>query len=75
MQVIFFFIDKIIFLLYLLYVIVICAYTAENEDELTIEVGDLIRNVFNIDEGWYSGTLNSKEGMFPSTFAEVNEIK
>ena len=59
------------FLLCLLYVIVIYPYTAIDEDDLTIKVGDLITNVSKEDEGWYTGTLNGQRGLFPSNYAEV----
>jgi len=46
------------------------AYEAENEYELSIQVGEIL-TVETEDEGWYCGT-NSKNqyGRFPSNFCE-----
>eukprot|EP01136_Pigoraptor_vietnamica_P042265 Opistho-1_new@16219 len=46
-------------------------YTAENPDELTFAVGDVITNVTSVGEGWAQGDLNGKSGLFPSNFAEA----
>ncbi|XP_077778781.1 rho guanine nucleotide exchange factor 6 isoform X2 [Podarcis muralis] len=44
-----------------------------NEDELSINKGDII-NVTRVEEGgWWEGTLNGKTGWFPSNY--VREIK
>ncbi|XP_041044394.1 CD2-associated protein isoform X2 [Carcharodon carcharias] len=49
-------------------------YEAVQEDELTLKVGDLIRNVRKLEEeGWCEGELNGKRGLFPDNF--VKEIK
>lgn len=48
-------------------------YDAKEEDELTMNVGDIITNVTRASDGWYEGTLNGKRGMFPDNF--VKEIK
>ncbi|XP_074046096.1 CD2-associated protein [Macrotis lagotis] len=49
-------------------------YDAVHDDELTIRVGDIIRNVKKLEEeGWLEGDLNGKRGMFPDNF--VKEIK
>lgn len=36
-------------------------YDAEQEDELTIKVGDVIRNVQMSEGGWWEGELNGKK--------------
>ncbi len=46
-------------------------YAAEERDELTIKQGDIISNVLQFEEGWYIGTLNGKEGVFPDNFVKV----
>ncbi|XP_060707263.1 CD2-associated protein [Hemiscyllium ocellatum] len=49
-------------------------YEAAQEDELTLRVGDLIRNVRKLEEeGWCEGELNGKRGLFPDNF--VKEVK
>ncbi|XP_072263539.1 CD2-associated protein isoform X2 [Pyxicephalus adspersus] len=49
-------------------------YDAVHDDELSIRVGDIIKNVKKLDEeGWLEGELNGKRGAFPDNF--VKEIK
>jgi len=48
-------------------------YEAEGDDELGFSEGDIIDVVHFIDEGWWQGSLNGKEGMFPSTYVELIE--
>ncbi|XP_062573779.1 uncharacterized protein LOC134235563 isoform X2 [Saccostrea cucullata] len=50
-------------------------YDAEQEDELTIKVGDIIKNVQTSEGGWWEGELNGKKGMFPDNFVKVIEKK
>lgn len=50
-------------------------YDAEQEDELTIKVGDIIKNVQMSEGGWWEGELNGKKGMFPDNFVKVIEKK
>ena len=46
-------------------------YKAEQEDELTLKVGDIITGVLTADGGWWEGELNGKKGMFPENFVKV----
>ena len=46
------------------------SYKPEQEDELTLEVGDIITNITDVDVGWCEGELNGKRGMFPDNFVE-----
>lgn len=46
-------------------------YDAEQQDELSIEVGDIIKNVIMSEGGWWEGELNGKKGMFPDNFVKV----
>lgn len=46
-------------------------YEAEQDDELTLHVGDIIKNVSTADGGWWEGELNGKKGMFPDNFVKV----
>ncbi|KAF5307339.1 hypothetical protein FQR65_LT07056 [Abscondita terminalis] len=52
---------------------VIFSYKQENQDELNLSVGEVITILGEEEEGWWRGTLNGKEGVFPSNFVE--EIK
>ena len=46
------------------------SYKPEQDDELTLEVGDIITNIVDVDVGWCEGELNGKKGMFPNNFVE-----
>ncbi|CAL1546853.1 unnamed protein product [Lymnaea stagnalis] len=46
-------------------------YQAEQEDELTLKVGDIITNVTTAEGGWWEGELNGKKGMFPENFVKL----
>ncbi|XP_023855528.1 CD2-associated protein isoform X2 [Salvelinus sp. IW2-2015] len=55
-------------------VVVEYEYDALHEDELTLRLGDVIRNVRRIEEeGWMEGDFNGKRGLFPDNF--VKEVK
>ena len=45
-------------------------YTADDADELSFDVGDIITNVEDIDDGWAAGDCNGKHGLFPTNFVE-----
>ncbi|XP_019647811.1 PREDICTED: SH3 domain-containing kinase-binding protein 1-like isoform X3 [Branchiostoma belcheri] len=48
-------------------------YTAENEDELSLKVGEviIIRSKESVDSGWWEGEVNGKTGVFPDNFVEL----
>jgi len=48
-------------------------YDAQLDDELTLRVGQVLRNVRVIWEGWAEGELFGKAGFFPSNFVEMRE--
>ncbi|XP_013887902.1 CD2-associated protein [Austrofundulus limnaeus] len=53
-------------------VVVEFEYDALHEDELTLRLGDIIKNVCYIEEeGWMEGELNGKRGVFPDNFVKV----
>ena len=53
---------------------VIFSYDAEEEDKLTLNVGDIVDILRGtVEDGWWSGQLGSKEGLFPSRYVEVIE--
>ncbi|KAL8173181.1 UNVERIFIED_CONTAM: hypothetical protein K2H54_041736 [Gekko kuhli] len=49
-------------------------YTPQNEDELELKLGDVIDINEEVEEGWWSGTLNGKAGLFPSNFVKELEV-
>ena len=48
-------------------------YDAQESDELTIRVGDIIRNCEPVEEGWMEGELNGKRGVFPENYVLKKE--
>lgn len=44
------------------------SYTQNNNDELTLAVGDIIEFLGEVEEGWWRGKLAGKIGVFPSNF-------
>ncbi|EPQ04416.1 CD2-associated protein [Myotis brandtii] len=53
---------------------VLFEYIPQNDDELELKVGDIIDINDEVEEGWWSGTLNNKLGLFPSNFVKELEI-
>ncbi|XP_066561449.1 CD2-associated protein isoform X2 [Amia ocellicauda] len=49
-------------------------YVPQNEDELELKVGDIIDINEEVEEGWWSGTMNGKSGLFPSNFVKEIEV-
>lgn len=49
------------------------AYKADNNDELTLQIGDVVEFFKDIEEGWAEGKCNGKVGLYPTNF--VTEIK
>ena len=45
-------------------------YSAINDDELTLKVGDIVEFLGDDDEGWYKGQLRGETGVFPSNYVE-----
>uniref|UniRef100_A0A8C1DUJ6 Osteoclast-stimulating factor 1 n=1 Tax=Cyprinus carpio carpio TaxID=630221 RepID=A0A8C1DUJ6_CYPCA len=52
---------------------VLFEYVPQNEDELELKVGDIIDITEEVEDGWWSGSMNGKSGLFPSNF--VKEIE
>lgn len=50
---------------------VIYSYTQQNEDELSLAVGNIIEVLGEVEEGWWRGKLGEKVGVFPSNFVEA----
>ncbi|XP_060773350.1 CD2-associated protein isoform X2 [Neoarius graeffei] len=53
---------------------VLFEYVPQNEDELELKVGDIIDISEEVEEGWWSGVMNGKAGLFPSNFVKEIEI-
>ena len=43
-------------------------YEGQEADELTFKVGDVITILSKEDEGWWTGNLRGKKGLFPSNY-------
>jgi hypothetical protein len=52
-------------------VVVIYDYDARDEDELTLRVNDIIKDVSVQDGGWWTGVLHGRRGFFPDNFVKV----
>ncbi|CAG0916244.1 unnamed protein product [Notodromas monacha] len=46
-------------------------YDAQQVDELTIRVGEVVENVERVESGWFIGTLHGRRALFPDNFVEV----
>lgn len=46
------------------------SYTADNDDELSLELGQIVEILDEEEEGWWKGRLHGVEGVFPSNFVE-----
>ena len=49
-------------------------YDAEQPDELTLRVGDIIKNCKVVEDGWMKGELNGKWGIFPDNYVVKKKI-
>ncbi|XP_051576814.1 unconventional myosin-Ie-like [Myxocyprinus asiaticus] len=45
-------------------------YDAQDTDELSFQVDDIIEIIFEDPSGWWQGRLRGKEGMFPGNYVE-----
>ena len=48
-------------------------FAASDDTELSFHAGDVITVTKIDDSGWWEGSLNGKEGMFPGNYVELNE--
>ncbi len=46
------------------------SYTPDNEDELTLQPGQIVEVIKEVEEGWLEGSLDGKVGVFPSNIVE-----
>ena len=47
-------------------------YEAQQDDELSLTVGDIIVNIRRDDGGWWEGELGGRRGLFPDNFVRVS---
>ena len=45
-------------------------YTANQDDELTINPGDVVNIIEKYDEDWWQGELNGQVGIFPASYVQ-----
>lgn len=50
-------------------------YEAQQDDELSLTVGDIIVNIRQDDGGWWEGELGGRRGLFPDNFVRVSDQK
>ncbi|KAG7259452.1 hypothetical protein CRUP_030267 [Coryphaenoides rupestris] len=48
-------------------------YAPQNQDELELKVGELVDINEEVEQGWWSGSVNGKSGLFPSNFVKELE--
>uniref|UniRef100_A0A672JDC1 SH3 domain-containing protein n=1 Tax=Salarias fasciatus TaxID=181472 RepID=A0A672JDC1_SALFA len=46
-------------------------FTAENQDELTLKVGDIVTQVESVDEQWIVGVVAGKRGIVPKNYISL----
>jgi endophilin-A len=46
-------------------------FEAENPFELSFHEGDLLKLIEQVDDNWFLGELNGKQGHFPTTYVQV----
>jgi len=51
-------------------VIVEYPYNAQAPDELTLQPGEIIQVIREVDEGWWEGEFKGKRGVFPNNFVK-----
>ncbi|XP_040829976.1 SH3 domain-containing protein 21 [Ochotona curzoniae] len=47
------------------------SYSPEQADELTLETGEIVEMIKEIEDGWWLGKKNGQLGAFPSNFVEL----
>ena len=50
-------------------------YDAQDKDELTLKVGEIVNVLGEEETGWWKGQLANKTGVFPSNFVELIDEK
>ncbi|KAI8580168.1 hypothetical protein K450DRAFT_238490 [Umbelopsis ramanniana AG] len=57
--------------------VVLFTYDASEENEISMVEGEIIHNIEQLDEGWWSGTSEdgSRSGLFPSNYVQILETQ
>ena len=50
--------------------IVTCRYEAEDSDDISLEVGQIVEILAEDEDGWWTGRVNEVEGVFPSNYVK-----
>lgn len=50
-------------------------YEAQDQDELSLKVDDIVDIMGEEEQGWWKGQLGNKIGVFPSNFVELIDKK
>nr|XP_060632315.1 src substrate cortactin-like isoform X1 [Anolis sagrei ordinatus] len=48
-------------------------YQGDGDDEISFLPGETITDIEQIDEGWWRGRCNGKEGLFPANYVELRQ--
>ena len=51
--------------------VVMYDYSAQQDGELTVKVGDVVHSIVKIGGGWCAGVLNGRKGVFPYSYIKV----
>ncbi|KAH7904713.1 SH3 domain-containing protein [Hygrophoropsis aurantiaca] len=56
--------------------VVLYEYEAAEDNEMTLVEGELVEQIEEVDEGWWSGVVGGvKNGLFPSNYVELVEVE
>lgn len=53
---------------------VLYPYTAQDEGQLNLDLGDVVTLIEKRGNGWWKGKIKDKEGWFPGSYVEETEI-
>ncbi|KAK6168827.1 hypothetical protein SNE40_020001 [Patella caerulea] len=46
-------------------------YESVQDDELSLKVGNVVKNISQAEDGWMKGELDGKKGVFPENFVRI----
>lgn len=53
---------------------VLYPYTAQDESQINLDLGDIVTLIEKRGNGWWKGKIKDKEGWFPGSYVEEAEI-